>query len=114
MVILKSSNSTNKTLNVLILSWHQFEHFLPLLKFLLFFNTGNLQADGNPQVSPDVGTSPYASNTGFEELMDVSDGKGISHLGLFWEIIRSGLYHLIIYLTSILYHQYAYSPYCSL
>ena len=40
--------------------------------------------------------------------------KGISHLGLFWEIIRSGLYHLIIHLTSILYHQYAYSPYCSL
>ena len=57
-------------------------------------------------MSPDVGTSPDASDTGFEELMDVSDGKGISHLGLFWEIIRSGLYHLIIHLTSILYHQY--------
>ena len=65
-------------------------------------------------MSPDVGTSPDTSDTGFEELMDVSDGKGISHLGLFWEIIRSGLYHLIIHLTSILYHQYAYSPYCSL
>ena len=50
-------------------------------------------------MSPDVGTSPDASDTGFEELMDVSDGKGISHLGLFWEIIRSGLYHLIIRLT---------------
>ena len=65
-------------------------------------------------MSPDVGTSPDASDTGFEELMDVSDGKGISHLGLFWEIIRSGLYHLIIHLTFILYYQYAYSPYCSL
>ena len=41
IVILKSSNSTNKRLNVLILSWHQFKHFLPLLKCLFFFNTGN-------------------------------------------------------------------------
>ena len=74
MVILKSSNRTQKRHNVLILSWHQFEHFLPLLK-CLFFLTLVIKADGDLQVFPDVGTSPDASDTGFEELMDVSDGN---------------------------------------
>ena len=47
-----------------------------------FFLTLLTKADGNPQVSPDVGTSPDASDTGFEELMDVSDGKRDFTFGL--------------------------------
>ena len=35
-------------------------------------------------MSPDVGTSPDASDTGFEELMDVSDGKRDFTFGLFF------------------------------
>ena len=65
----------------MIFSWHQFEHFLPLLKCLLFL-TLVIKADGDLQVSPDVGTSPDASDTGFEELMDVSDGKRDFTFGL--------------------------------
>ena len=65
----------------MILSWHQFKHFLPILK-CLFFLTLVIKADGDLQVSPDVGTSPDASDTGFEELMDVSDGKRDFTFGL--------------------------------
>ena len=48
----------------------------------LFFLTQVTKADGDLQVSPDVGTSPDTSDTGFEELMDVSDGKRDFTFGL--------------------------------
>ena len=47
-----------------------------------FFLTLVIKVDGDLQVSPDVGTSPDASDTGFEELMDVSDGKRDFTFGL--------------------------------
>ena len=63
-------------------------HGISLNTFCLYWNVSFFltlvtKADGDLQVSPDVGTSPDASDTGFEELMDVSDGKRDFTFGLF-------------------------------
>ena len=63
---------------------------------------------------PDSGTSD-ASDTGFDEAMDVSDGNCDLNFG---PVLANDLIRAISFDHSfnlfILNHQYAYSPYCSL
>ena len=80
----------------------------------LFFQILVIKVDEKLQVFPDSGLSD-ASDPGFEEALDVSDGNCDLYFG---PVLGNDLIRAISFDHSFnlftLNHQYAYSPYCSL